>query len=105
MALDALHTALMSQRVNWVLDAERGCSRTGSPTDASSGLSGCGLRPVSWKAVSGVRRIGERRRVQASARSWPTSSCTRRNGLSSLLIRYNEELDRARRGPLRPNVQ
>jgi hypothetical protein len=27
MALDALHTALMSQRVNWVLDADMTYSR------------------------------------------------------------------------------
>jgi hypothetical protein len=31
--------------------------------------------PTFWKAMSGTRRTGERRRVPASARSWPTSCC------------------------------
>jgi hypothetical protein len=71
-ALASLHTAIMSQRVNWVLDADIRsffdsvdheccceCWRTGSPILASSGLSGCGSRPVSLRAMSGTRRTGE----------------------------------------------
>ncbi|MER8448392.1 reverse transcriptase/maturase family protein, partial [Mesorhizobium sp. M1066] len=56
MALDALHTAIMSQRVNWVLDADirsffdsvdhaSGCCgwwRTGSLIVVSYGSLGCG---------------------------------------------------------------
>ena len=87
-ALSALHTAIMSQRVNWVLDADIRsffdsvdhewllrmlAHRIADPRILR--LIRHGSKPASWRAMSGTRRTGERRREPASARSWPTSSC------------------------------
>lgn len=89
MALDALHTAIMSQHVNWVLDptyaassirsTTSGCCgwwRTGSPILASYGSSGCGCELAFLRAARSKRRTGVRRKGRALARSLPTSSCT-----------------------------
>jgi RNA-directed DNA polymerase len=90
MALDALHTAIMSQRVNWVLDADirsffdsvdhewllRMLAHTGSPILVSCGSSGCGCGLAFLRAARSKRRTGVRRKGQVSARSLPTSSCT-----------------------------
>ncbi|MFK4492419.1 hypothetical protein [Bradyrhizobium sp. USDA 336] len=89
MALDALHTAIMSQHVNWVLDADirsffdsvdhewllrMVAHRIADPRILQ--LIGLWLR-------AGVLESGEkqetdraRRKGRASARSLPTSSCT-----------------------------
>lgn len=88
-ALAALHTALMTQCVNWVLDADirkyltrlttsgcYGCSRTGSPTVESCGLFAAGSRPVFWKKVSGTRQSKEPHKGRALARCYPMSFCT-----------------------------
>ncbi|WP_292703258.1 reverse transcriptase/maturase family protein [Mesorhizobium sp.] len=71
MALDALHTAIMSQRVNWVLDADirsfstrsttSGCCgwwRTGSLILESYGSSGCGCGLAFLRAARSKRRTG-----------------------------------------------
>lgn len=67
MALDALHTAIMSQRANWVLDADirsfnhewllrMVAHRIADPHTCSS--SGCGCGPVFLRAARSKRRTG-----------------------------------------------
>ncbi|MER8801160.1 hypothetical protein [Mesorhizobium sp. M0998] len=69
VALDDLHTGIMSQRVNWVLDAAAsstrsttsGCCgwwRTGSLILVSYGTLGCGCGLASLRAARSKRRTG-----------------------------------------------
>ena len=90
MALDALHTAIMSQRVNWVLDADirsffdsvdhewllrMVAHRIADPRILR--LIGRWVRAGAFlRAARSRRRTGERRKGRASAHSLPTSSCT-----------------------------
>ena len=79
----------MSRGVNWVLDADirsffdsvdhewllrMVAHRIADPRILRL-IRPMAARPASWRAASGTRRTRERRRVRASARSWPTSSC------------------------------
>ena len=86
-ALASLHTAIMSQRVNWVLDADirsffdsvdhEWLLRMVAHRIADPRV----LRLIRQWLEAGIlesddtRRTEERRRERASARSWPTSSC------------------------------
>lgn len=89
MALDALHTAIMRQRVNRVLDANIRsffdsvdhewllrivAHRIADPRILR--LIGLWLRAGVLESGRSKRRTGARRKGWASARSLPTSSCT-----------------------------
>ncbi len=89
MALDALHTAIMSQRVNWVLDADirsffdtvdhewllqMVAHRIADPRILQ--LIKLWLRAEFLRAARRMRLTGGLRKGRASVRSSPTSFCT-----------------------------
>jgi retron-type reverse transcriptase len=91
LALRALHTALMTQYVNWVLDADirrffdsvnhewllrMVAHRVADPESSGSSADGCG--PARSMGTCGPKRSKVRRKARASARYWRTSSCTTR---------------------------
>ena len=89
MALDALHKAIMSQRVNWVLDADiRSVFDAGDhawlPRMVADGMAdprslrliGLWLRAGVLESARSTRRTGGPRKGRESCRSSPTSFCT-----------------------------